>query len=151
MPITSNFDGFIKEFDLDSTKVFDKADDKVADAIRLLFNSIIIKTPTDSGYLRGNWHVSLGSDSARVYGSKDAPRAVGSAINEANSKLSKFNSKAITSAYIVNNVEYGPVAEYGGWKGPTAKVTGSGFSRKAPNGMVRISLTDFELFLRRAS
>ncbi len=43
---------------------------------------------------------------------------------------------------IYNTAPYAHVVEFGLYNGPTEKVTSEGYSRKAPNGMVRVSLIE---------
>jgi hypothetical protein len=53
--------------------------------------------------------------------------------------------------YLVNNMPYAEVAEYGGWNGPTDKVTESGFSTQAPEGMVRINFIRIKSIIEQSA
>jgi len=146
-----NFTGFMRRFEEDLDKAIDYNGDAYKAAVKTLFASIVSKTPVDSSYLQSNWFVSTSDDSGKRYGSKVSPRSAGAVLSEANTVIDRIEADKSSSTYIINNVEYSPFAEFGLWNGPTAKVTGAGFSRKAPSGMVRVSLTEFERHLRRLS
>ncbi len=50
--------------------------------------------------------------------------------------------------FLTNNLPYAEVAEFGGWKGPTEKVTDEGYSRQSPAGMVRKNVVRFNQLIR---
>jgi hypothetical protein len=118
--------------------------------MKVMFREILMRTPVDTGHLAGNWHVSIGGDSTATFGSKLAPRSRAAALGDAVRAINTVNFKGNIDIHFVNNTEYAPVAEYGLWNGPTAKVTSDGFSRQAPSGMLRSTLADFERRLARA-
>lgn len=101
------------------------------------FSSTVMSTPVDTGRLRGNWQLSQGEKAGGVIERMD-PTEVGQP-----SYITHYiaqNIKGVGSVnYLVNNLPYAETAEYGSWNGPTAKVTDSGFSKQAPEGMVRIN------------
>ena len=108
-----------------------------------LFSQVIDDTPVDTGRLRGNWRTSVGKP---INGSLKRKDRNGTATKaKILSKLGKFGD----SVHMTNNLPYAKVAEYGEWNGPTEKVNGEGFSRKATKGMVRKNALRAKKILRR--
>lgn len=107
-----------------------------------LFAAVINDTPVDTGRLRGNWQTSV---RAPAKGVKTVDDKSGSLA------LSKLFSYDFTNkdAFLTNNLPYARVAEYGEWSGPTSKVTGKGYSRKSPAGMVRKNTRRFRLLIQK--
>ena len=104
------------------------------DAVTFWFNSALILTPVDKGRLKGNWQPSEGSP---LSGTLERTGASGPASDI------KKTVRKLGNYWLVNNLPYAPVAEYGGWsQGPysTDKTTSDGYSRQAPQGMARITL-----------
>ena len=108
-----------------------------------LYSSIVKKTPVDTGRARGNWNISIGKDDLSV----------------TDDKKIKFKSKQEVplatkdeSIYIVNNIDYITKLEYGGYPNPakTGNKTVNGYSKKAPNGMVGVTLANVEKFFDQA-
>lgn len=102
-----------------------------------LSTEIIQRTPVDTGRLRGSWIPSINSPST----AEGTPDKSGAGV------IGKVDSVAAGAVgnvfYLVNNLPYAPVAEYGLWgTGPnaTAKTGGTGYSIQAPQGMVRVSV-----------
>ena len=108
-----------------------------------LFSQVIDDTPVDTGRLRGNWRTSVGKpiNGTLIQTDKNGTRAKG----KIPSKLGYFGD----SVHMTNNLPYAKVAEYGEWKGPSDKVTSSGFSRKATKGMMRKNALRAKKILRR--
>ena len=107
------------------------------------FTSAINLTPVDTGRLVGNWQVS-----------KDSPDSGDVARNGKSGPLSdvKRTIRSPANYWMVNNLPYAVVAEYGRWgTGPyaTEKTTRDGFSVQAPYGMARVSLARVRANLRR--
>lgn len=118
-----------------------------------LFVSVILDTPVDSGRSRGNWQVSIGSSesgivdisgtsydgeskSGKEWQSPRGPVSIKKRIEV--EKVALEGKIGVDQAvYLTNNLPYTYKLEYGGYNGPTGKVTGDGFSRKSPEGMVR--------------
>lgn len=112
-----------------------------------IFQTVVIKvgehvvrlSPVDTGLFRGNWQLTVdeeqSSELTRLDPSGNA--AISSIAQKANSLT------AGQVAYILNHLEYGYDLENGTYFGPTAKVTEEGFSRQAPEGMVRITEAEF--------
>jgi hypothetical protein len=106
---------------------------QVARAIALELESrVVLKSPVDSGRLRGNWNVGLNmpdktEQAEDKSGSMANSRAVGA--------LSSF--KLGDSIFITNNLPYTHKLEFGLY-GNGPKTTG-GFSKQAPHGFIRIT------------
>ena len=104
------------------------------DIVTFWYNSALELTPVDKGRLRGNWQPSEGSPLTGTI-----ERTGLSGPREA----IKRTVRGLGNYWLVNNLPYAPVAEYGRWsQGPysTEKTTSEGFSRQAPQGMARITL-----------
>ncbi len=104
-------------------------------------SSIIKMTPVDTGRARANWLPSI-----------DTPK-------NGTTQSETVNFAAVTSTisdsvgsvfYLTNNLRYIGDLEFGRFFGPTAKVTGDGFSKQAPAGMVRVSIANFEKNIQKA-
>ena len=108
-----------------------------------LFSQVIDDTPVDTGLLRGNWRTSVNKpkNTPLIQTDKSGARAKG----KIPSKLGYFGD----SVHMTNNLPYAKVAEYGLWNGPTEKVNGEGFSRKATKGMMRKNAIRAKKILRR--
>lgn len=107
-------------------------------------NSIILNSPVDEGTFRGNWNGNVGSIDMSVTDEVDTSGT------KTSGKLSaKLDTLDIgQSFYFTNAMPQGEVLEYGGYNfGP--KTTSAGFSKKAPEGMVGISVDLFEDIVAR--
>jgi hypothetical protein len=155
---TINISGFVKKAKLAPTLVLRK--------IALdLFTAVVKRTPVDTGMLRANWQVGLGT---APVGTVSAPDKTGS---RAQVEIAAKASQAVwgTSIFLVNNLPYATVVEYGAYPDPVKRgtyvpagktkygITGpgwvkrsaGGFSKQAPAGMVRVSLTELKAHLDR--
>jgi len=105
-----------------------------------LSNSIVKKTPVDKGMARNNWMPSIN----RV------DRTVGP-MSHPDARIRAASKKAYGNIYyLTNSLPYIKKLEFGGYSGPTGKVTSAGFSRKAPNGMVRLTMQEFRKVINKA-
>ena len=135
---------FMRAFDASVDQIEAEYHTALAAAALKLFGKIIERTPVDRGTLRANWQTTLGSPST------EETDATSGAEGRAASALSGYRGGSI---YFTNNLPYAWTAEYGGWgrgEGATNKTTRDGYSIQAPNGMVRISLTEFTDHLNEA-
>ena len=121
-----------------------------------LNNTIIKGTPVDTGRARGGWIPSLNS----------ASFAGGKTDKTGNATVAKANSVALTAPgnvyFLVNSVAYIRQLEFGLYpknqqKGKYNKKNKSyeirtvgGYSKLAPQGMVRVAVTEFKNDLREA-
>lgn len=112
-----------------------------------IFQTIVIKvgekvvriSPVDTGLFRGNWQLTVDEETSGVLARED--QTGDSTVAAIASKANKLTAGQV--AYILNHIEYGYDLEYGTYYGPTAKVTEEGFSRQAPEGMVRVTEAEF--------
>lgn len=122
-------------FALDISKFVKKAPESVDNIIKKvcfdLYQHFIDRTPYDTGRARGGW--AIGVNERRV-----APKGrcadVGSMFGEAKSILAKVKGDCVV--YMVNNVEYIILLE-------------EGHSKQAPSGFVRITLMEFQSYLKK--
>lgn len=128
-------------FALDITAFVRKVELRTDQAIRAiafdLYDRITKRTPVDTGLLRSNWQIGVGA----APGGRLPIRS--NYLQEEQSKLQQVS--ASTDVYIVNNLAYALVVEYGGYPNPPKGGDGktlNGFSRQAPAGMLRISLIE---------
>ena len=139
-----NTEEFMREFNQWVAQTNRAYDDTLAATALDMFSKIVRRTPVDSGRLRGNWQVGLGSAPSGVNTTTD--RGGSTATNNARAVLSSYRGGSI---YFSNNLPYAMVAEYGLW-GDGPKTSG-GFSNQAPSGMVRVTLTEFTSALQAAA
>lgn len=111
----------------------------VAMAASSLYGEIVDRTPLDSGLAQASWEISYGKGWRSPRGSFTSGLRLAVDVN----------SYVIgTDIEIRNILPYMQKLEYGGY-GPGPKTTG-GFSKQAPQGMVRISVKMFNQFLDKA-
>lgn len=128
------------QFSIDMAKEIQEAQDKAEDTVKFavlgLFRAIVLKTPVDTGHLAYNWQVSVDSpeNSERAGVDPDKQKT----LSDGQQNLGKWtlNNKML---WISNNVEYAEDIEYGKSK------------LKAPQGMVRVSLREFDSIFRGAA
>lgn len=110
-----------------------------------LFGRVIMRTPVDTGRLRGNWQTGVDAlpsgdtdrlDSGPVAQSGQNAAIASKAYAEAADTITRARRGAVF--YLANNLPYAPVIEY------------EGHSPQAPGGMVRISLLEAESILEDA-
>jgi hypothetical protein len=96
-----------------------------------LLSSLIKKSPVDTGRFRGNWQVGY----MRINGATDSPddKNGGAAIGRGLSVLSSISVGGVV--YLTNSLPYAIRLEYG-------------WSKQAPNGMVRLTLIEHQSNLR---
>jgi hypothetical protein len=115
---------------------------------------LIMRTPVgspeqvdDPGQARGNWQTTIGSPAS---GARDNPDPSGTAtIAEMKGVVKSWKPNTGDSLFITNNLSYIPVLEYGLYPNPPKRGTGrtiNGFSTQAPNGMVGITVAEFNGF-----
>lgn len=103
-----------------------------------LFSAIVLETPVDKGVLRNNWFAAMGAGSTETTDSED--RSGNSTIQRIKQVLD--GTDLSIDIFLTNNLPYAPVVEFGGYPNPPEGgkgLTSGGFSRKAPEGMVRIN------------
>ncbi len=110
-----------------------------------VFKGVVLKTPVDTGRARGNWNVSAGAPDTSTTQSANAARG----IAEAQKALGLPAGGVV---YLANSLPYARVLEYGEYPNPPKKgkgKTAGGFSRQAPQGMVRLTAIEFDAHVRK--
>lgn len=98
-----------------------------------LASGVIMKSPVDTGRFRANWMFGQGSMPS---GTTEAIDKGGAAtLQGIISQIGK--TKAGGVSYIANNLPYGQVLE-------------DGSSDQAPSGMVKLTITEFQDYVKRA-
>lgn len=122
-------------FALDISRFVEKAKGNVDLVIRKvaldIFSRVILKSPVDTGRFRGNWQIAIGAIPAGTIEINDqAGTATISKVQAAT-----LNLKAGDVVYLINNLPYGPRLEHG-------------YSKQAPAGMVRTTVTEYSGVVR---
>ena len=119
-------------FALDLSKQIDAAKDKAELLVRLttaqLFNLVVDKSPVDTGRFRGNWNPSIGS-----------PDFSTSEITDPSGGATKSRINAVVSSYTLNGQSVFLTNSL-----PYAERLENGWSKQAPNGMVRLSVMEVQ-------
>jgi hypothetical protein len=130
---------------------FEGRADQVLRAVCLqLADSVVMRSPVDTGRFRANWQSEIGQAATGVKDSEDPTGAT--AINEAAAKIAGLS--AGQTFYLANNLPYAAALEYGLYSqgpGATSKTTGEGFSTQAPRGMVRVTVAEFQRHVDEAA
>jgi len=117
---------------------------------------IIKRTPVDTGRTRSNWQFAVGSPILGTVKSTDrsGSRAIGGLASGINTWV------PTTTGYFTNNVPWINVLENGGYPNPPKRgsfdkrtksfvvKSQGGFSKQAPNGMVKITVNEFDMILK---
>ena len=114
-----SFLGDIKRFN----KKAEEAAEKIFRGTSLsLFSKVIMRTPVDTGRLRGNWSAGINNPGDGNYQSVVARARLGDSL------------------FLTNNLPYAGVIEMG-------RVNNKG-SYQAPKGMVRVTISEFKQVVR---
>ncbi len=137
-------------FSLDVSKFAEKAKMSTAKAVRKtaigLYSAIITESPVDTGRFRANWMVS----------GRQPDTTTTFELDKSGSKTIDKMTNFILSASdygmftLSNNLPYAHVIEYGGYPGDGPNTVG-GFSKQAPQGVVRVNIARFEQLLNEAA
>jgi hypothetical protein len=130
-------------FTLDIGRFCDKAsgnaDKVVRAAVTLAAQGVVLKSPVDTGRLRGSWVFGEGTPA-------DSPAAIDKAGGATVGKISAAVSarRAGSVFYVTSNLPYARVIEYGGYPNPpkSGSKTVGGYSKQAPAGMVRVTFNE---------
>ena len=135
----------MSEFGVDIRKFVARAGGNVDKIVRKvcldLSSSIVLKTPVDTGRARANWQMTIGQPASGTVETVD--KRGRSTIAAGRDAVKQAPGNVF---WITNNLPYISVLEYGLYNdGPN---TTGGFSKQAPNGMVRISIRELNSALR---
>lgn len=128
---TKQLDLFIEDTKKEQARIVRKA-------ILILFTRIVTRTPVDKGVLRNNWYVSVGGPSSQT--TTYAAKTGKATIERGRKRLANINGTTVpipASVFITNNLPYAYAIEYG-------------HSKQAVNGMVRISLAEWDQIVKAA-
>jgi hypothetical protein len=128
----------VSTFTLDISRFVEKAKGNVDQVVRKIaltvFQRVIMKSPVDTGRFRGNWQVAIGTMPSGVLAGVD--KSGGATIQRV--AATALNMKAGEVIYLMNNLAYARALEYG-------------HSKQAPNGMVRITVAEFQSIVNRVA
>lgn len=127
-----------ERFKRDFAKILARAGDKADQVVRKVTldvgASIIKRSPVDTGRFIGNWNYSTVTINT---GTSSAPDKTGaSAIGKIQTGLTTW--KAGETIYISNSLPYAQRLE-------------NGWSQQAPAGMVRLTVVEFQQYVRKAA
>jgi hypothetical protein len=130
-------------FAADLSRMVERAKGRVDLVVRKVtldvFNAVIMKTPVDTGRARANWTASTGSYSSAVSAGFDKSGQFSMA--QVSSVVGKTKAGGIS--FLSNSLPYISILEYG-------RASGKPGSIQAPNGMVRITVQEFQDYVRKA-
>ena len=111
-----------------------------------LYSQIILASPVDTGRFRMNWQATYLTPATGVLIGDDpsGSRAIGRATNFV------MNSPKWDEFRFTNNLPYAAKIEFGGYPG-TGPNTVGGFSRQAPQGVVRVTVKRFQRLIDEAA
>lgn len=120
-----------------------KNPERVMRAVSLkLFSAIIKASPVDTGHFRMNWQAAgpVPASGVKTGFDKSGDTAV--------RNMSGFVMKSPEwhEFTLTNNLPYANVIEFGGYPGDGPNTTG-GFSKQAPQGVLRINVSRFQQLL----
>lgn len=118
-------------FSLDINKFIKKVEGRtdvvISKLVLELFNSVVMKSPVDTGAFRNNWYITGDPNSIRQVQKNLEQVSPGS--------IAKMASGG--AVYIINNMPYAMKLEFGS-------------SKQAPIGMARITVMEFQRHLDKA-
>lgn len=121
-------------FSIPLDRLAERYNAKLEDVVRKstfdLFRSVTLKSPVDTGRFRANWNVSQGSPDYTITASTNAGR-----VNAEVGKAARLPAGGVV--FLSNGLPYARRLEYG-------------YSKQAPQGMVRVSVVEYRNFVERA-
>lgn len=108
-----------------------------------MLKQLIQGTPVDTGHLRNNWQCN---EDRPAQGVVEGVGDESSVFSREVGKIKSWKPVNGKSLWIVNNVVYGPVLEYGLYPNPPkhGSKTVNGYSKQAPRGWVRLAVAEYE-------
>jgi len=132
---------FTKQLELATLNLQNFSEEAVKGTIFKVISLVVKRTPVDIGTARGNWQATVNAPSASPIPVKD--REGGPTISKAQKVLNQMPLGS--TFYLTNNLPYILTLEYGGYPNPPKGGQGktiNGFSRLAPQGMLRVTLSE---------
>ena len=108
-----------------------------------MFTRIILKSPVDTGRFRGNWQLAIGSVPE---GTLELDDKTGTATIAKGAAIA-LGMNAGDTIYFANNLPYARRLEEGGY--PDGPKVENGRSSQAPNGMVALTVQEFQSIVRQ--
>lgn len=102
-------------------------------SIIALFDMVVLRTPVDTGRLRGNWVCTIGGPNAA---SMAEIRSMAETKRQNEAKVNESTFKDVV--YLTNNLTYAVAIEYG-------------HSAQAPQGMMRVSAAQWPAIVKRTA
>ncbi len=125
-------------FELDIARFVEKAKGNIDLVVRKValdvFKRVIMKSPVKSGRFRGNWQVAIGSVPAGTLELND--KAGTATIAKVTATTLQMQAGQVIT--LVNNLAYARRLEYG-------------WSKQAPNGFVRLTVTEYGAVVNKAA
>lgn len=137
----------MSDFALDIKKFAESFDEGAEVAVKgvaiSLWSAIIKTTPVDEGRARANWFSTGQMPSTKLTQQEDTSKDGNDTASNAAVAVDKLKDWSVIT--LTNNLPYINVLEFGGYNdGP--KTTG-GYSKQAPQGMVRANIKRFNVLL----
>lgn len=134
----SSFANQIRDFRIDFTNL---SDETYRITVIKIFGQVVRaspvqESPATGGRFRGNWFATISTPSTRM-------RMDIRPLNQVNREIEQTVNQAANARifWLTNNLPYAETIEFGGYRdGPK---TVGGFSRQAPQGVVRITAMNF--------
>ena len=105
-----------------------------------LSTEIIETSPVDTGRFRANWLPAVNGYRIDTTESTDEVKAIAKVASTTN----KYKLGDLVT--LSNNLPYATAIEFGLYKGEGSKIVG-GFSKKAPEGVVRINIQKWQKYV----
>ena len=109
----------------------ERVDQVVRIATMHLFSQVVLRSPVDTGRFRANWNFSINSPDTSSSETTDKARGTQQAM-----KALQYGAGQIV--YLTNALPYARRLEHG-------------WSKQAPNGMVKVSAVEFTRFVQQAA
>lgn len=119
--------------------LLDRTKKEVKKIIRATARDVIKNTPFDTGRLKNNWYAS--NRKPPTQSTKQADKTGINSLARVEKTLDRL--KVGQTFYLANNLPYARTVEFGLYPNPPKSKSGktiNGFSRKAPQGMLRIAV-----------
>ena len=132
-----------------STDLMKRVNREVKRQLRSTCKKVIRDTPVDTGRLKNNWYAS--NRRIGVRSTKATDPSGQNSLSRVDKALERL--KAGQRFYFFNNLPYARVVEYGMYPNPPKNPTGktfNGFSKKAPEGMLRKHINGFARAMQKA-
>lgn len=128
MSFTIDMDKFIAKYEGRATTIYRKV------ALEA-FSSVIMMSPVDTGRFRANWNTSL-SEPNKSTNTEARDKSGSKAVAKSRAVVS--HAQPGQDCIIANGLPYGPRLE-------------NGYSKQAPSGMLKVTVTRFQRFVDEAA